>query len=248
MTVPQTALVTGAAKRIGRAIALSLANAGWNIAIHYHHSADDAHALKHELLALGVRAITVQADLCNESQVQSIIPQVINQLGNITCLVNNASSFHNDTLATNTRALWDTHMEVNLRAPVLLMQQFAVQLPQGTQGNIINMLDYAVWKLPEKKFFSYAISKSGLWAATQMLALELAPHVRVNAIGPGPTLANNRQTASSFQKACEQSPLQHGSSPEEVCRVIAFLLATPSITGQMIALDNGLHLANEEYC
>lgn len=245
-STPKLALITGAAKRIGREIALSLASQGWSVAIHYHHSSAEAECLKEELTKYGTQVMTLQADLTDEAQVSAIIPQVNSQLGTITCLINNASGFINDTLATTTRSIWDTHMETNLRAPILLMQQFAQQLPPEHSGNIINMLDYVVRKLPES-FFSYAISKSGLWAATQMLAMELAPWIRVNGIGPGHVMPSPRQSEASFVKLSQRSPLQHSSSPEEICRTIAFILSSPSITGQMIALDSGMHLSNQPY-
>jgi len=239
-------LITGAAKRVGREIALSLAKQGWSIALHYHHSEQEASALKQELETLGVRSITLKADLQNEQEVSTLITRTINELGTIDCLINNASAFINDTVVTHSRTNWDMHMETNLRAPVLLMQQFAVQMPQGIQGNIINMLDYCVWKLPEQ-FFSYAISKSALWTATQMLAIALAPSIRVNAIGPGHLLPNHYQTQESFATLAARSPLGHSTSIEEVCNAITFILSTPSLTGQMIALDSGLHLANQPY-
>lgn len=241
-----TVLITGAAKRIGRAIALSLAKQGWDIAIHYHHSAEDAESVADQIRAQGRKAITIKADLAQEAQVQAIIPQAVAQLGPLSCLVNNASSFENDRLESNDRASWDAHMEVNLRAPVVLMQHFARQLPAESEGNIINILDYAVLK-PPHHFLSYFVSKTGLWTLTQTLALELAPRIRVNGIGPGPALANSRQTPSCFAASCEQTPLKRGTTPEEICHTVQFLLSSPSITGQMIALDGGRHLEGAEY-
>ena len=242
----KTVLITGSAKRIGREIAHSLARQGWGIAVHYHHSKEEAVTLEHELLTHHVPVMTVAADLMKEADVLSLIPTVTKALGPLTCLINNASSFTNDTLQTSSRPLWESHMEVNLRAPVILMQQFATQLPEALKGNIINMLDYSVMTVPDS-FFSYNISKSALWSATQMLALQLAPMIRVNAIGPGHVLPSPRQSAASFTKMCENSPLKHGSSPEEICRAIDFILTSPSLTGQMIALDSGLHLVGSSY-
>ncbi len=240
------ALITGAARRIGAVIAHDLAKAGWDIAIHYHHAKAEVEFLLADIHARGRRAIAIQADLSDEAAVKALFPQLEAQLGMATCLINNASFFKNDTLATQSRTSWDKHMEVNLRAPIVLMQDFAAQLPEGTIGNVINILDYAVWSLPQH-FFSYSISKSALWTATQSLAVTLAPRIRVNAIGPGPALANSRQTNESFSNAWHKTPLGISSSPEEIARVVQFILATPSMTGQMIALDGGRHLERAAY-
>jgi len=241
------AFITGAAKRIGREIALSLAQQGWAVAIHYHHSEEEATATYEEIKRCGVPAMKIQADLMEEVQVAAMIPRINQELGAITCLINNAAAFVNDTLAKQSRASFDLHLETNLRAPLSLTQQFAAQLPAGEPGNVINILDYCVWKLPEKKFFSYGISKAALWAATQMLALELAPLIRVNAIGPGLALPNTNQNLAMFEAMNLSSPLQHGTNPEEICQAVHFLLNAPSVTGQMIALDSGRHLANQGY-
>lgn len=246
-TTPKTALITGAAKRIGKSIALSLAENGWDIAIHYHHSEKEAEELAVHIRNLGRKAITVAANLTNEEEVKLLLPTIGQQLSPVTCLVNNASIFENDTLATNNRTSWDRHMEANLRAPLVLIQDFAAQLPKEVQGNVINILDYAVWSLPRHSFLSYIISKSALWTLTQTLALTLAPHIRMNAIGPGPALANIRQSAEGFAETCLATPLGYGSSPEEIAKTIQFILSSPSMTGQMIALDGGRHLERAEY-
>ncbi len=192
--MPRAALVTGAAQRIGRAIALALAADGWAAA-----------------------------------------------LGPLGCLVNNASSFENDTVATATRASWDEHIEVNLRAPLVLMQGFAAQLPEAASGAIINMLDQRVWSLTPY-FVSYTVSKAALWTLTQSMALALAPRIRVNGIGPGPTLPSPRQSEEQFARQCAAVPLRRGTSPEEIAAAVRFILAAPAMTGQMIALDGGQHL------
>jgi NAD(P)-dependent dehydrogenase (short-subunit alcohol dehydrogenase family) len=235
------AFVTGGAKRLGRAIALKLAGAGWDVAIHCHHSLDEAQATAADIRALGRRCLVLQADLGRESEVERLIPAVSGDLGAPTCLVNNASVFEMDKIDTVTRDSWDRHIETNLRAPFVLSQAFARQLPEGAQGNIVNMLDQRVWKLTPY-FMSYTVAKMGLWTLTRTMALALAPRIRVNAIGPGPTLPSPRQTAEQFAAQSAAMPLGHGASPEEIADSVLYILAAPSMTGQMIALDGGEHL------
>src|SRR5690606_17659052 len=157
-------------------------------------------------------------------------------------LVNNASLFEMDTIETVSRDSWDAHIEINLRAPLVLSQAFARQLPDGAQGNIINLLDQRVWKLTPY-FLSYTVSKMGLWTLTRTLAMAFAPRIRVNGIGPGPTLPSARQTPEQFEELCRAVPLGRGTTPEEICEAVLFLLSAPAVTGQMIALDGGEHLA-----
>jgi NAD(P)-dependent dehydrogenase (short-subunit alcohol dehydrogenase family) len=235
------ALVTGAAKRIGRAIALDLAAAGWDLAVHYHKSADEAASAVREIEALGRRAVAIKADLTRESEVRQIVPQATNALGSLSCLVNSASTFVMDDIRSMTRASWDSHMETNLRAPLVLSQAFAAQLPDGQTGAIVNMLDERVWKLTPY-FLSYTVAKCGLWTLTQTLALALAPSIRVNGIGPGPTLPSPRQTEAQFKAQWDSMPLKRGTTPAEICRAVRFILESPALTGQMIALDGGQHL------
>jgi NAD(P)-dependent dehydrogenase (short-subunit alcohol dehydrogenase family) len=235
------ALVTGGAKRIGKSIALRLAENGWSVAIHYRRSAAKAEAVAAEVRLRGGRAMTVAADLGNEAEVQGIIPQVTAGLGPVTLLVNNASVFEMDKADTVTRASWDKHMEANLRAPFVLSQDFARQLPEGEQGNIVNLLDQRVWKLTPY-FVSYTVAKMGLWTLTRTLALAYAPRIRVNGIGPGPTLPSPRQTEEQFAQQAAAMPLGHGATPQEIARGILYILSAPSMTGQMIALDGGEHL------
>lgn len=235
------ALVTGGAKRIGKSIALRLAENGWSVAIHYRRSAAKAEAVAAEVRLRGGRAMTVAADLGNEAEVQGIIPQVTAGLGPLTLLVNNASVFEMDKADTVTRASWDKHMEANLRAPFVLSQDFARQLPEGEQGNIVNLLDQRVWKLTPY-FISYTVAKMGLWTLTRTLALAYAPRIRVNGIGPGPTLPSPRQTEEQFAQQAAAMPLGHGATPQEIARGILYILSAPSMTGQMIALDGGEHL------
>ena len=237
----RAALVTGGGRRIGRAVALDLAAQGFAVAIHYHHSADEAGAVAAEIAALGGRAVILAADLGREDQVESLIGQAQSALGPLGLLVNNASVFERDDALGANRASWDLHMEVNLRAPFVLTQAFARQLPDTAEGVVVNLLDQRVWSLTPH-FTSYTLSKAALWAATQTLALALAPRIRVVGIGPGPALPSARQSEAQFAAQVADLPLARGTSPDEVCRTLRFLLATPSITGQMIALDGGQHL------
>ena len=237
----KTALVTGAAKRLGRAIALKLAENGWDIAIHCHHSKGEGEATAAEIRKLGRRAAVVEADLTREEEVERIVPAATHALGPLTCLVNNASAFEMDKVDTATRESWDRHMETNLRAPLVLSQAFARQLPAEAEGNIVNMLDQRVWKLTPY-FLSYTVAKMGLWTLTRTLALALAPRIRVNGIGPGPTMPSPRQSPEQFQAQTAAVPLGHGATPEEIAAGVLFILSAPSMTGQMIALDGGEHL------
>jgi len=240
--VRPAALITGAAQRIGRAIALELANHGWAVALHFRRSREAAEKLAKEIEGRGGTAVTLAADLAQESEVQTLVPRAAQALGRpLTCLVNNASNFEMDKVDTATRESWDRHIETNLRAPLVLSQAFARQLPEGSDGNIVNLLDQRVWKLTPY-FLSYTVAKSGLWTLTRTLALALAPHIRVNGIGPGPTLPSERQTAEQFRQQQAAVPLKHGATPEEIAATVRFILATPSMTGQMIALDGGEHL------
>jgi NAD(P)-dependent dehydrogenase (short-subunit alcohol dehydrogenase family) len=237
----RTALVTGAARRLGRAIALKLAAEGWDVAVHCHRSQAEAEATAAEIRSLGRRAAVVTADLGREAAVEGLIPQVQAALGPLTCLVNNASVFEMDKVETATRDSWDRHIETNLRAPLVLSQAFARQLPDGAAGNIVNLLDQRVWKLTPY-FLSYTVAKMGLWTLTRTLALALAPRIRVNGIGPGPTLPSPRQSEAQFAAQSAAMPLGHGATPEEIAAGVIYILSSPSMTGQMIALDGGEHL------
>ena len=239
--IPTTALVTGAGKRVGRAIALDLAHHGWAVAVHYNTSGDDAEAVVAEITGQGGRAVAVQADLSREDQVAALTPQVTEALGPVGALVNNASIFERDDAVTATRESWDAHIETNLRAPFVLTQAFAAQLPADAAGCVINLIDQRVWNLTHT-FTSYTVSKAGLWTLTQTLALALAPRIRVNAVGPGPTLPSPRQSQEQFDRQCRSMPLARGTSPHEICEAVRFLLSAPAMTGQMLALDGGQHL------
>ena len=240
-SIPRVALVTGAAKRIGRAIALDLAAYGFAVGVHYRGSADDAHAVVAEIKAKGGRAVALRADLGKEAEVVTLVPHVTEALGPLGILVNNASLFERDEALTTTRADWDAHMETNLRAPFVLSQAFARGLPAGAEGLIVNMLDQRVWNVTPH-FTSYTVSKAGLWTITQTLALALAPQIRVNAIGPGPVMPSTRQTQAQFDRQVQSVPLQRGPALTEICAAIRFMIEARSMTGQMIALDGGQHL------
>ena len=236
------ALVTGAAIRIGRTIALDLARHGWSVAVHYRGSAEAAAAVVGEAEAIGARAVALQADLAREAETERLVPDTLAALGRLDLLVNNASEFVNDTLADATRESWDRHLETNLRAPLVLSQAFAAALPADRPGNIINIIDQRVWNLTPY-FLSYTVSKTGLWTLTRTLALALAPRIRVNAIGPGPTLQNVRQSAEQFYRQCESVPLRRATDPQEIADAVRFIAGASAMTGQMIALDGGEHLA-----
>ncbi len=234
--MPRAALVTGAARRIGRAIALALADDGWAVAVHYRSGAADARDLVAEIEGRGGRALALAADLAIEADVTALVPRAVDALGPLGCLVNNASVFEDDRALTATRASWDRHMGANLRAPFVLMQEFARQLPAGSDGAVINLLDERVWKLTPY-FVSYTLSKAGLWTLTQTMAMALAPQIRVNGIGPGPALPSPRQTEEQFRRQSDGTPLRRGTSPDEIAAAVRFILASPAMTGQMIALD-----------
>lgn len=244
-TIQKTVLITGAAHRIGRAMAEFLASQGWTVAVHYHQSEQAAHKLVQSIKDRGGKAADFPANLAEEEEVKHLIPHVNQSLGPIHCLINNASTFTYDSAKSSTRGLWDEHMETNLRAPFVLSQEFAKQFPEtpadDQKGSIVNILDQRVWNLTPH-YISYTLSKVGLWTLTQSLAMALAPQIRVNAIGPGPTLPNASQTQEQFLKQCDSLPLKKGPSLQEICDAVLFLMQTPSITGQMIALDGGQHL------
>lgn len=242
-TPAPVALITGAARRIGRAIALDLARHGWAVGIHYRSSRGDAEALIAEIAAAGGRAAALQADLANPKDVAGLLPACADALGAPpSCLVNNASEFLLDSIETLADDLWDTHLTINLKVPVFLAQSMVRLLPPDVEGNIVNIIDQRVWKLTPD-FFSYTISKAGLWTATQTLAQALAPRIRVNAIGPGPVLQSVHQTPADFDAEQQSTLLRRGPSPQEIANAVRFILATPSMTGQMIALDAGQHLS-----
>ena len=245
MTVsPGVAIVTGAARRIGRAIATDLAASGWSIAIHYNHSENEAEQVVEDIRRAGGRAALFKADLGDVDSLPALIGEVASTLGKASLLVNNASMFASDAGGALDRALFDRQMAVNLTAPIFLAQALVGGLPDNAEGNVINLIDQSVWK-PTPRHFSYQLSKVALWEATRMLAQSLAPRVRVNAIAPGPTLKHAAQTDAEFAGRLETILLKRGPELAEFARTILYLVENRSITGQMIGLDGGQHLAWE---
>ncbi len=234
-----TALVTGAARRIGRTLALAAAAEGYDVAVHFRGSREEAHATAEAVRAAGVRAVCLEADLGIESEAEDLLPRAAEALGPVTLLVNNASVFAEDRIGTVTRESWAAHLDPNLRAPVLLAQAFAGQ--PDARGLIVNLLDQRVLK-PNPLFFSYTVSKAALWAATRTLAQALAPRIRVNGIGPGPTLPSTHQRPGEFEAEAENTLLRRRAEPGEIAGALRFLINAPSVTGQMIAVDGGQHL------
>ncbi len=241
MKTPPVALITGASRRIGKAIAVDLAEHGWHVALHCRNSKAQAEKLAGDINAAGGLAKVFCADLGSCREIDALVAVCSETLGPPSCLVNNASEFLPDHIETLGEALWDKHLDINLKAPVFLARAMARHLPAETGGNIINIIDQRVWKLTPE-FFSYTISKAGLWTATQTLAQSLAPRIRVNAIGPGPVLRSIHQTDADFEAEKRSTLLKTGPSAEEIAAAVRFILSTPSMTGQMIALDSGQHL------
>ena len=239
--MPRSALVTGAGKRLGRAMAEVLADDGFDVAVHCHRSLAEAEDAAAAVRGRGRRAVVLVADLSREPEVEALVPAAVAALGPLGLLVNNASTFRLDRLETADRDSWDAHLETNLRAPVVLAQGFVRQLPPEAEGLIVNMLDQRVHNLTPN-FLSYSVSRLGLWAATRVLALELAPRARVNAIGPGPTLAAPGMPDGGFLDLVRCLPLRRGPTPEEIAATLRYIVAMPAMTGQMITVDGGQQL------
>ena len=237
----KNALVTGAARRLGRAIALDLAAHGWNVAIHYNTSEQDADSAARAARAFGVDAAILKCDLSKEAETANLVERAAKKIGPLTALINSASLFENDDWQSATRKSWDDHMETNLRAPLLLSQMFARQLPENARGNIINIIDQRVLK-PTPQFLSYSVSKAGLHWLTTTLAQGMVPRIRVNAVGPGPTLKNPRQSDADFNRQRDATILGRGADPADICGAVRYLLEAEAVTGQMIAVDGGQHL------
>src|SRR6185312_97006 len=237
----KTVLVTGAAKRLGRAIALDLAARGWNVAIHYNGSEDDADSAAQAVRAFGGDAAILQCDLSKEAETVTLVDRAVKELGPLTALINSASLFENDDWQSASRKTWDEHIEINLRAPLVLSQAFAKQLPENSKGNIINIIDQRVWK-PTPQFLSYSVSKAGRHWLTTPLAQGMGPRIRVNAVGPAPTLKNPRQADSDFNRQRDATILTPGADPADICAAVRYLLSADAVTGQMLAVDGGQHL------
>jgi len=237
-SIPRCALVTGGAKRLGRAMALALAEAGFDLAIHFATSAGEAEATAQQVRARGRRAVTLRADLMREDEVARLLPEAAAALGPLGVLVNNASTFGRDEWHDATRASWERHIEPNLRAPFVLAQAFAHALPKAREGVVVNMLDQRVWSLTPH-FVSYTVSKAGLWALTRSLALALAPRIRVNAIAPAVTLGWGPTSRGVFDRAHKLNALGRGVEVEHLVGALLYLLRTPTVTGQTLTLDSG---------
>lgn len=236
------ALVTGAAKRLGREIALQLARNGWDIAAHHLSSEADAKQLAEAVTQLGRKCVLVKADLAQEAEVESVVARAEAAGGPVTVLVNSASVFEDDRLETASRASWDRHLNINLRAPLVLSQQFAKRLPGSARGCIVNLIDQSVLRLTPQ-FLSYTVSKTGLWTLTQTMAQSLAPRIRVNAVAPGPALKASHQSQANFDRQVQSTLLQRPSGPEDIAAAVLYLVNAASVTGQMIAVDSGQHLS-----
>ena len=236
------ALITGGARRIGRALVQAATAAGYDIALHVRAVDDEAHVAAAEVRAAGRRCAIFACDLRQEAATVALVSDAESELGPVTLLVNCASVFEDDAFAGMNRASWDAHMETNLRAPMVLAQAFARRLPKDRDGLIVNLLDQRVL-FPGPDFFSYSLSKAALWDATRMLAQALAPRIRVNGIGPGPTLPSIHQDQAAFDAEIAGTLLQKPVSPAEIGAALRYLIDAPSVTGQMIAVDAGQHLA-----
>jgi NAD(P)-dependent dehydrogenase (short-subunit alcohol dehydrogenase family) len=237
----RTVLVTGAARRLGRAIAVDLARDGWDVAVHFNSSRADAQETAEQIRAEGGRAVLLKADLSNEEETGALIPAAADSFGGVSALVNSASIFESDDWATVSHESWHRHLAVNLRAPLVLSQAFARALPEGSNGAIVNIIDQRVLK-PTPQFLSYSVSKAALFWLNTTLAQALAPRIRVNAVAPGPTLINARQSETHFRRQREATILGSGADPHDVCAAVRYLLGASAVTGEMIAVDGGQHL------
>ena len=245
------ALITGGAKRIGKGIALSLAQNGFDVVIHYSESRKEAEELVAKLKSFGIAAFCIKANLLNDNEITSLIEEATQTVGKpINLLVNNASIFENDSLLSLTLESWDRHFFTNLKAPVFLSKEFSKQVPDHfkdenneiiASSNIINIIDQKVLNL-NPRFFSYTLAKSSLLNFTKIAAQELGPKIRVNAIGPGPILKASHQSEEQFQNQRKSTLLKRGSDVQEISRAILYIVSSPGLTGQLITLDGGEHL------
>lgn len=237
---PRIALVTGAARRIGRSIALALAQRGWDVAVHYRDSEADAQATVRDIEALGRQALAVQCDLADESAVRRLLPMTA-RLGPVSCVVNNASLFDYDSAADFSQARLDAHMHANLAAPILLAQALHAATPDGAQAVVVNLLDQKLFNL-NPDFLSYTLSKAALHSATTILAQALAPKVRVVGIAPGITLVSGAQTEQGFAAAHGATPLGKSSTADDIAAAVCFVADAPAVTGTTLIVDGGQHL------
>ena len=242
MSIPRTALVTGGSQRIGAAICAGLAEAGYAVAVHYNTSSDVAETLLADIVSRGGKAVAVQADLTETAEVRDLVAEAGAALGPIGLLVNSASIFEDDSFDATDEEQWDAHFDIHVKAPSILTAALHDQLPPDADGLAVKIIDQRMWKLTPK-FPSYTLSKSALWTATRTMAQQFAPRLRVNAIGPGPTLPSARQTQESFDSQVDTLLLKRAPDLAEFARTILYFAEAKSVTGQMIALDGGQHLA-----
>lgn len=238
------AVITGGSSRIGKALAEDLAGHGWSLVLHAHTRPEKAEELARDIRSRGGRAEILAADLTDIAELRNFTARAATPFGPPSVLINNASIFEDDAVGDLDPARYDAHFHIHTRAPVFLAEGFAGQLPEDRKGLIVNVIDQRVWKLTPQAF-SYTLSKSALWAATRTLAQALAPRIRVNAIGPGPSFRNARQTREEFDRQWNSVPLGKGPSPDDFGRTVRFLWDCEPVTGQMIAIDGGQHLAWE---
>lgn len=239
--LPKTALITGAAKRLGKHIALEMARQGWNIVVHYGQSTSEAEETANEIRKLGVTVITLQCDLADETAVRKLLPQAIAKIGSVSCVVNSASLFEYDDATSFTLKNLDAHMHANLAAPILLAQALHAATPEGACSVVINLLDQKLFNL-NPDFLSYTLSKAGLHTATTVLAQALAPKVRVVGLAPGLTMVSGDQTEQGFEKAHTQTPLGKSSNPDDITQAVCYLAQAQAITGTTLLVDGGQHL------
>ena len=242
MSKKNNILITGGSVRIGKEIALAISNSSNNIIIHYHQSFNQASALKKSVEKLGSQCAVIKCDLSKKRSTEGLIKRAGKFFGPINFLINNASVFENDNINNFTVDSWNKHMNVNLYAPLKFSRDLKKLLPTKSKGHIINILDQNVLK-PDISFLSYSLSKAALYSATKVLAKSFAPNIRVNAIGPGPTIKNVHQSSKNFEKSIKKTLLKIGSPPKEIARTVKFLLESNSITGQFIVVDGGEHLS-----
>jgi len=234
-------LITGSSQRIGRELCLYFAKKGWNIAIHFNKSKKQAKVLKKEIEKYGVKCICIQGNLLNTKIIKKLVATANKNLGNINCIINNASIFNNDNILNFSEKSWNEHIKINLLAPAAFIKEFSRIKNLSKNKSIINILDQRIFKLTPY-FFSYTISKTGLQTITKTAAMKLAPTIRVNAIAPGPVLKNKRQTEKHFNKQSKNTLLGKTVKIEDICKTAYLLANSETITGQIIAVDSGQSL------